>query len=120
MQIGSHKRYRTKDGRSLWMRLRSTTMCDNAGKVIHRIVMAEEVTIKKGNEVFLEQMAALVEASEDATFRVSTAVVLQFCSSGARTQNACTAIRRKKSLAACWDSLVLTETCRSFPTYRNG
>ncbi len=77
------KRYCTKDGRALWMRLRSTAVRDAEGTVIHRIVMAEDITKEKENEVFLEQMAAIVEASDDAIFRASPSGVMQFWSKGA-------------------------------------
>ncbi len=77
------KRYLAKDGKTLWMRLRSTAVRDAEGTVIHRIVMAEDITTEKENEVFLEQMAAIVEASDDAIFRASPAGVMQFWSKGA-------------------------------------
>ncbi|MGV3591648.1 MAG: PAS domain S-box protein [Gammaproteobacteria bacterium] len=77
------KRYLTKSGATIWMRLRSTAVRNAEGKVIHRIVMAEDITAEKENEVFLEQMAAIVEASEDAIFRATPSGVIQFWSKGA-------------------------------------
>src|SRR5690606_22645950 len=77
------KRYRTRDGKTLWMRLRSAAVRNAQGEVIHRIVMAEDITVEKEGEVFLEQMAAIVEASEDAIFRASKTGVVQFWSKGA-------------------------------------
>ena len=77
------KRYRTKHGEILWMRLRSTPVRNAQGEVIHRIVMAEDITAEKKNEVFLEQMAAIVEGSEDAIFRATPAGIIQFWSKGA-------------------------------------
>ncbi|MDY6981820.1 MAG: PAS domain S-box protein [Pseudomonadota bacterium] len=77
------KRYRTKSGATVWMRLRSTAVRNAEGRIIHRIVMAEDITDEKENEVFLEQMAAIVEASEDAIFRATPSGVIQFWSKGA-------------------------------------
>jgi two-component system cell cycle sensor histidine kinase/response regulator CckA len=77
------KRYRKKSGATLWVRLRSTPVRDAQGQIIHRIVMAEDITAEKENEVFLEQMAAIVEASEDAIFRATPSGVIQFWSKGA-------------------------------------
>jgi two-component system cell cycle sensor histidine kinase/response regulator CckA len=77
------KRYRTKAGATLWMRLRSTPVRNAEGQIVHRIVMAEDITAEKENEVFLEQMAAIVEASEDAIFRATPSGLIQFWSKGA-------------------------------------
>ena len=60
------KRYMTKDGRDLWCKLRSEAVRDEAGQVMYRLVMVEDVTQAKQNELFMKQMAALVEASADA------------------------------------------------------
>ncbi len=77
------KRYVARDGKTLWMRLRSTAVRNAEGEIIHRIVIAEDITSEKENEVFLEQMAAIVEASEDAIFRASPSGVVQYWSRGA-------------------------------------
>jgi two-component system, cell cycle sensor histidine kinase and response regulator CckA len=77
------KRYVTKDGRTLWVRLRSAAVNDAEGKVMYRIVMVEDITEHKANELFLEQMVAIVETSEDAIFRADTQGIIQFWSKGA-------------------------------------
>jgi two-component system cell cycle sensor histidine kinase/response regulator CckA len=77
------KRYLTRDGKTLWMRMRSTAVRNPGGEIIHRIIMAEDITAEKENETFLEQMAAIVETSEDAIFRASPSGVIQFWSRGA-------------------------------------
>jgi two-component system cell cycle sensor histidine kinase/response regulator CckA len=77
------KRYLTKAGETLWVRLRSAAVNDASGNIIYRIVMVEDITEHKANELFLEQMVAIVETSEDAIFRADTEGTIQFWSKGA-------------------------------------
>jgi two-component system, cell cycle sensor histidine kinase and response regulator CckA len=77
------KRYQTKDGRDLWCKLRSEGVRDANGELMYRLVMVEDITQTKQNELFLGQMAAIVEASEDAIFRTDMNAVIQFWSRGA-------------------------------------
>ncbi len=77
------KRYMTKDGRDLWCKLRSEAVRDENGQALYRIVMVEDITQAKQNEVFMEQMAAIIEASDDAIFRTDMNAVIQFWSRGA-------------------------------------
>ncbi|MGV3591649.1 MAG: PAS domain S-box protein [Gammaproteobacteria bacterium] len=77
------KRYVTKDGRDLWCKLRSEAVRNEAGEVIYRLVMIEDITQAKQNELFMEQMAAIIEASEDAIFRTDLNTIIQFWSKGA-------------------------------------
>ncbi|HEY0964098.1 MAG TPA: PAS domain S-box protein [Pseudomonadales bacterium] len=77
------KRYVTKDGRDLWCKLRSEAVRDDAGDVMYRLVMVEDITQAKQNELFMEQMAAIIEASEDAIFRTDLNTIVQFWSKGA-------------------------------------
>jgi two-component system cell cycle sensor histidine kinase/response regulator CckA len=77
------KRYMTKDGRDLWCKLRSEAVRDEAGQVMYRLVMVEDITQAKHNELFMKQMAAIVEASADAIFRTDMNAIVQFWSPGA-------------------------------------
>lgn len=77
------KRYVRKDGSVLWCRLRSEPVLDTDGKPLYRIVMAEDITRKKLDELNLEQMAAITEASDDAIFRTDADGTIQFWSKGA-------------------------------------
>ena len=77
------KRYMTKDGKDLWCKLRSEAVRDDNGDVMYRLVMVEDITQAKQNELFLGQMAAIIEASADAIFRTDTNAVIQFWSRGA-------------------------------------
>lgn len=77
------KRYMTKDGRDLWCKLRSEGVTDDSGAIVYRIVMVEDITDEKRNEVFMEQMAAIVESSEDAIFRSDLSGRIHFWSKGA-------------------------------------
>jgi two-component system, cell cycle sensor histidine kinase and response regulator CckA len=77
------KRYMTKDGKDLWCKLRSEAVRDDDGEVMYRLVMVEDITQAKQNELFLGQMAAIIEASADAIFRTDMNAVVQFWSRGA-------------------------------------
>ncbi len=77
------KRYLTKSGGSIWVKVRSAGVLDDNGEVIHRVVMVENCTSEKENELQLEQMAAIVEQSDDAIFRMTTQGVIQYWSRGA-------------------------------------
>jgi two-component system, cell cycle sensor histidine kinase and response regulator CckA len=77
------KRYMAKDGRDLWCKLRSEAVRDAAGQLLHRLVMVEDITQAKQNELFMKQMAAIIEASADAIFRTDMNSVVQFWSRGA-------------------------------------
>ena len=77
------KRYLTKSGSVLWCKLRSEAVRDKDGNVLYRIVMAEDITEEKLNEVFHEQMAAIVETSGDAIFRSNKDGIIEFWSKGA-------------------------------------
>ncbi len=77
------KRYMTKDGRDLWCKLRSEAVHDEQGQTLYRLVMIEDITQAKQNELFMEQMAAIIEASGDAIFRTDMHAVIQFWSKGA-------------------------------------
>lgn len=77
------KRYLSKDGRVLWFKGRSEPLRETTGEVLYRLVMLEDITVKKQNALFLEQMAAIVNASDDAIFRCSTGGKIEFWSKGA-------------------------------------
>ena len=72
------KRYRTKTGNTLWCKLRSEGVKDETGKVLFRIVMVEDITQAKNDEIILEQMAAITEASDDAIFRSNADHIIEF------------------------------------------
>ncbi|MDY6981821.1 MAG: PAS domain S-box protein [Pseudomonadota bacterium] len=77
------KRYVTSDGRDLWCKLRTQAVLDESGEMMYRLVMVEDITQAKQNELFLEQMAAIVEASADAIFRTDLDTIIHFWSKGA-------------------------------------
>lgn len=77
------KRYVTRSGGIMWFKLRSEAVRDDDGDLEYRIVMAEDITEEKENEVFHEQMAAIVEASGDAIFRCNKDDIVEFWSKGA-------------------------------------
>ncbi|MES2603618.1 MAG: PAS domain S-box protein, partial [Pseudomonadota bacterium] len=76
------KRYVAKNGDTVWIRGRSEPLTDDGGG-IYRIVMLENITARKQNELFLKQMAAIVNGSEDAIFRSNTQGNIEFWSKGA-------------------------------------
>src|SRR5262249_52704894 len=53
------------------------------GTIAYRIVMVEDITNEKRNELFMEQMAAIVESSDDAIFRSDLSGKIHFWSKGA-------------------------------------
>jgi PAS domain S-box-containing protein len=77
------KRYVRKSGEELWCKLRSEGVLDEQGQIAYRMVMAEDITVSKNNEIFMGQMAAIVEASDDAIFRTDMEGVIGFWSKGA-------------------------------------
>jgi PAS domain S-box-containing protein len=77
------KRYVTSDGRDLWCKLRTEGVTDDDGIIVYRIVMVEDITADKRNELFMEQMAAIVESSDDAIFRSDLVGNIHFWSKGA-------------------------------------
>lgn len=77
------KRYVTKNGGMLWCKLRSEPVVDESGATIFRFVMVEDITQAKRDEINLEQMAAITEASDDAIFRSNTEGFIEFWGKGA-------------------------------------
>jgi two-component system cell cycle sensor histidine kinase/response regulator CckA len=77
------KRYITKSGESIWVRIRSVGVRKDGGEVTYRIVMVENCSAEKESELHLEQMAAIVEQSDDAIFRMTTEGIIQYWSRGA-------------------------------------
>lgn len=77
------KRYVRKDGEVLWCKLRSEPVVDEAGRTMYRFVMVEDITNARRNELELEQMAAITEASDDAIFRTDTDGIIRFWGKGA-------------------------------------
>ncbi|MES2626881.1 MAG: PAS domain S-box protein [Pseudomonadota bacterium] len=77
------KRFIKKDGKTLWCKLRSEAVRDESGKVICRIAMVEDITKAKSDEILLQQMATITEASDDAIFRANTAHIIDFWGKGA-------------------------------------
>lgn len=80
---GFDKRYLTKTGDTLWCKLRSETVKDEAGTVLCRLVMVEDITKQKNDELILTQMAAIIEASDDAIFRSNADHIIEFWGKGA-------------------------------------
>lgn len=73
------KRYVHNNGKTLWFKMRSEPVdADDA-----RIVMAEDITREKLDEINLELMAAITESSDDAVFRTDTDGRIQFWGKGA-------------------------------------
>lgn len=77
------KRYITKSGDTFWCKLRSEAVHDDTGAVRFRIVMVEDITRAKLDEINLEQMAAITEASDDAIFRCDVNGIIEFWGKGA-------------------------------------
>ncbi len=50
---------------------------------MYRLVMAEDISLAKQNELYMEQMAAIIRASDDAIYRTDTRGIIQFWSQGA-------------------------------------
>ena len=63
------KRYLAKNGAALWFKMRSEPTCTADGRPPNRIVMVEDITREKLDEINLELMAAITESSNDAVFR---------------------------------------------------
>lgn len=76
------KRYVAKNGDAVWIRGRSEPLTDDEGGT-YRIVMLENITARKQTELFLKQMAAIVNASDDAIFRSNIQGNIEFWSKGA-------------------------------------
>jgi two-component system cell cycle sensor histidine kinase/response regulator CckA len=81
--LSFEKRYVAKSGELFWFKGRSEPLREDTGEVVYRLVMLENITLKKQNELFLEQMAAIVNTSEDAIFRTSSKGAIEFWSKGA-------------------------------------
>lgn len=77
------KRYITKAGAVMWCKLRSEPIYDENNQVQCRLVMMEDITREKLDEINLEQMAAITEASDDAIFRSDIDGIIQFWGKGA-------------------------------------
>jgi len=77
------KRYITKAGAVMWCKLRSEAVYNDSNQVQCRIVMVEDITLEKLDEINLEQMAAITEASDDAIFRSGIDGRIQFWGKGA-------------------------------------
>lgn len=77
------KRYVSKDGRILWFKLRSQAVRNDEGDALYRIVIAEDITREKQTESDLMQLAAIIEASDDAVFRCNAEGIIEFWSKGA-------------------------------------
>jgi PAS domain S-box-containing protein len=77
------KRYITRSGDTLWFKMRSEVVPTEDEAQLARIVMVEDITREKLDEINLELMAAITEASDDAIFRADIAGVIQFWGKGA-------------------------------------
>ncbi|HEY0963518.1 MAG TPA: PAS domain S-box protein [Pseudomonadales bacterium] len=78
------KRYLHRNGNALWFKMRSEPVeADDSANQPHRIVMVEDITREKLDEINLELMAAITESSDDAVFRTDTEGRIQFWGKGA-------------------------------------
>jgi two-component system cell cycle sensor histidine kinase/response regulator CckA len=81
---GFEKRYLHSDGSTLWFKMRSEPVeADDGANQPHRIVMVEDITREKLDEINLELMAAITESSDDAVFRTDLEGRIQFWGKGA-------------------------------------
>jgi two-component system cell cycle sensor histidine kinase/response regulator CckA len=81
---GFEKRYLHRNGTPLWFKMRSEPVeADDGENQPHRIVMVEDITREKLDEINLELMAAITESSDDAVFRTDLEGRIQFWGKGA-------------------------------------
>ncbi len=77
------KRYIDSKGSALWFKMRSEPVYNADGTPPNRIVMVEDITREKLDELNLELMAAITESSNDAVFRTDLEGRIQFWGKGA-------------------------------------
>jgi two-component system cell cycle sensor histidine kinase/response regulator CckA len=77
------KRYLHKSGTPLWFKMRSEPVFAADGSPPNRIVMVEDITREKLDEINLELMAAITESSNDAVFRTDLQGCIEFWGKGA-------------------------------------
>lgn len=65
--VSFEKRYLGKQGKVVWCKGRSEPVEDHADN-FYRLVMLENITSRKQNELVKRQIAAIVDASEDAMY----------------------------------------------------
>ncbi|HTQ98971.1 MAG TPA: PAS domain S-box protein [Candidatus Acidoferrum sp.] len=66
--ISFEKRYLAKNGSLIWCKGRSEPIDDFPGDMVYRLVMLENINMRKQKELTKRQIAAIVDASEDAMF----------------------------------------------------
>jgi two-component system, cell cycle sensor histidine kinase and response regulator CckA len=77
------KRYMHKNGTPLWFKMRSEPIFTTDDSPPNRIVMVEDITREKLDEINLELMAAITESSDDAVFRTNLQSRIEFWGKGA-------------------------------------
>ncbi len=77
------KRYLDSKGAVLWFKMRSEPVPSVDGSPPNRVVMVEDITREKLDELDLELMAAITESSNDAVFRTDLEGRIQFWGKGA-------------------------------------
>lgn len=60
------KRYRTKNGDSIWVDLTSSVLLDDSGEPLYFITIVQDISERRQAEAIRSRLAAIVESSDDA------------------------------------------------------
>jgi len=65
-KIGYVESLRSREGKELWVQTDKVPVCDETGKVIGIVVMAQDVTERRRTDEMVRRLAAIVENSDEA------------------------------------------------------